>query len=1228
MKSYLYLLLLCCLVTGARPLTEASPSGSPVQPPTPQTRTDLSRAKALSKEASLFEQTALTQKTTQEQRHHSLIYSSETQPLPSLAELARDRKTLQRFIGLEALRLELHLDALPSVSQLQALLKAIHLAGFESEITLAVDPIDPNKALQTEQSELLKNLERWLQALGQPKGLSLVAVSLEDSDRYFATWQQAFQSLSQYQPAPRLGLGFSQIRSLLRFQRQQQTQLKSRLPDLYLYQFRRPQAELLQQINRLKQILPAPAKLQIADFAVNVEADEYDQSWAYRFAYFFAKQNNLYPTPARLRDQLSAQALLPGILRPDQSLRPGFWLTHVYFHLNRIDLDEHKLTAALFAPLPNPRQQAVKRDAADFVKHFMNTLYKVNPQDSVLLYTPHKHSKLFYDYLKFQTEESLLNSHFARLKEIEIVDSPIQAADQPQTLQIRNRFVTALGDYRFEQKISFQHKDKGWQVSNLSEPQLSSDFQTYQRIPSTQAIVTDFDKRFQVEWQSYQLAPNQQNQTTQPAPTNQLLWFEIKNPGSQPLDAQPVSLTHQGNHKVYAPEPIFFEFFKRVAGGERIQGLLHFPADSEAQYRFQIAAQPPTREGPRIFSVQPEMLGSHQLKIKIHNPLVERLLLPGISLQIKTPKRLHQLLYVLPQALLPLEQKSYLLDLPAGVSLDQAQLLARGAAFPIIDLEINLDDAFRAEQIGNRLEALHKYTEVLGRFGQQLQSQRRESLIYKVVLLNAELKGERAALAALDSQLKQDPRLNLAALYLDLAELFAERKQPQIAIQMLQRLHQTHPDSFQSWRLLGFLYKQIKHFPEAIAAYQQALKLAPANTNTLISLGDLELERLHFAQASDYYKQALKQIKLPRLYKQLAYAYQRQNKLSQAIQTYQIYLQFVKDPEIYFTIAQLYQQHKQLKQAQAWYLSYTANCRSCKAQVWRELGFIYKQSGQNQLAIAAYTQYLSTSNDRQIQQELGNLYVKQGQNSQALQWLQPLAQACLSCTQLNQQVAYLLKQSGKYRLAIAFYQRALNQQPQTASLWRDLAYTAQQAGFNAVAIQAFERLQHLRQAQATDRLALAGLYRQTGQNNKALPLLQGLWQAQASEQNLQAYLASALAANQSRAVAQVLLKAAQPGSPQSLYLAGRVLREAGYYRQAADYLLLAVGKAPRPIVDYYRQLALAYQQAGQAESAIYWLEQLQKDCYQRQPIRQGLASSASPSSASASSERAAGVWAR
>ncbi len=1226
MKLKLYRLILCLFISGARPLTVPEPSAGSDKMETvsqehkaaqSQSEAQGQQAPVLVKKSSLetalIDEGSKRQKVVQETRPHSLIYETQTKPLPSLTDLANDKETLLRFKNLAALRLELNLHALPRPQALQALIRAIRLTGFQTELVLSVDPIKATHSDRPDQTGAqLKDFQDWLQALDKPAGLDLIAISVQDSDLNFVLWQQAYQILSAHNQAPRIGLAFAQIRALLRFQRLQDSLKNPKTPDLYLFQFRQQQHELLKHLNRLKQILPKTAALQLADFAVSPTADEYDQTWSYRFAYFFSKQNNLHPAPARLRDQQQSQSFLPGLLRSDQSMRPAFWLSHIYFHVNRIDLDEHKLTSALFEKLPDPQTQVFKADAVDFVQHFMNTLYKVNPQDSVLVYTPNKDSQLFYDYLKFQTEESLLNSHFARLKEIEILSSPVQDSRQPQTLQIRNRFVTSLGDYRFEQKLSFQQKKQTWQVSNISEPQLSSDFKTYQRIPSKQTIEADFDPQFKVNWQSFQSKQNDPSDLN-----DQILWFEIENPNQQPLDAQPVSLTHQGNQTVYAPEPIFFEFFKRVSGGERIQGLLSYPSDSKAHYRMQIKAQEPSREGPRIFEVKPEIRSGQQIKLNIHNPLLERLLLPGISLQIKTAQRLHQLLYVLPQALLPLEHKSYLLDLPAGISVQEAQILARGAAFPIIDLEINLDDAFRAEQVGHRLEALAKYSEVLARFGDQLKTKRREGLIYKVVILNAELKGETEALQVLDSQLKRHPSLKFERLYLDLAELFSDRNRPQIAIEMLKRLHQSQHYSLNSWRLLGYLNKQLKHYPQAIQAYQEALKLAPDNTNTLINLGDLQLEIKHFAQAGKYYEQALKHVQIPSLYKQLAYAYQRQDKLAQAIQAYQTYLKFGADPAVYFTIAELYQKQSQWPQAQVWYLKYTSNCRNCRPEAWRELGYIHKKQGHNQAAITSYKHYLSLRQDAKIQQELGNLYLKQGQSAQALYWLKPLALAC-SCPALNQQVAYLLKHSGQYAAAVTFYQRALRQGSSSAALWRELAYTAQKAGLRSIAIQAFARLQSRKQAQTSDLLALAALYRQNDQNKKALPLLRYLWQTQSSEPNLQAYLASALDAQQTQGVAAFLLKSAQPKSPQSLYLAGRVLREAGYFNQAADYLLLAVRKAPRPIVDYYRQLSLAYQQAGQNESAIFWLEQLQKDCYQRQPLRQSLASS----------DSASGVWSR
>src|SRR3546814_16973534 len=46
------------------------------------------------------------------------------------------------------------------------------------------------------------------------------------------------------------------------------------------------------------------------------------------------------------------------------------------------------------------------------------------------------------------------------------------------------------------------------------------------------------------------------------------------------------------------------------------------------------------------------------------------------------------------------------------------------------------------------------------------------------------------------------------------------------------------PNNAAAWSNLGLAYRQLKQYPNAIAAYRQALELDPDHANTLVNLGN------------------------------------------------------------------------------------------------------------------------------------------------------------------------------------------------------------------------------------------------------------------------------------------------------------------------------------------------------------------------------------------------------
>src|SRR3546814_18929269 len=66
------------------------------------------------------------------------------------------------------------------------------------------------------------------------------------------------------------------------------------------------------------------------------------------------------------------------------------------------------------------------------------------------------------------------------------------------------------------------------------------------------------------------------------------------------------------------------------------------------------------------------------------------------------------------------------------------------------------------------------------------------------------------------------------------------------------------PNNADAWSNLGLAYHQLKQYPNAIAAYRQALELDPDHANTLVNLGNSLARSGNDEEAIDSYRNALR----------------------------------------------------------------------------------------------------------------------------------------------------------------------------------------------------------------------------------------------------------------------------------------------------------------------------------------------------------------------------------
>ncbi len=1135
------------------------------------------------------EEATMTQRPTapDEKNHHVIVYHHRGQPLPNLQDFQADLPFLQRFLKLQSLRFYLT-PAQLNTQNVKSLLSAVETAGFHVEVVLY-----DTQNLPDSQTAL-----RWLDT---QKNVKLIA--LPYTTAHFGTLYTTLRAQQEERVRPfKQAVTFDSIKEVLRFKREKQSS-----PDVYLYHFKGDISDFHPRILRLNEHFDKP--WQLAQLSVPVQQTlhtrEYERTWLYRFAFYFSKKYGLVPAPAFYRGHERHRMVTPGLLRADRSFLPTYWLTHIYYHLNRIDLDEAKLTRALYTEITHGPQNF--DSDADFLRRFLNTYYKVNPEDHILNYAKHKRTGLFYDFLKIQTEESLLNSHFARLKAIRLREpTPRELilktpTIQQATQQVKLSFLSALGRYNFLQTLYYQKTGDHYWVERTTYPTLASDFKVYTHAPE---LLPKLSKAYPATLKTQLKAFRPLSSATQLH-----LLFDIRNTSTERVDLQPLALTSQQTQRVYIPEPLFFEFFKQLAPGQRVKGVLPFPA-TEAPFNFQIQPQPASDKHPRLLATRLSLKG-RELQIHIKNPFVERLLLPGLSLFIEQQQRLFTLEYVIPQALLPLEERTYRLTLPKTF---QPELpfssYSSATAFPIVDREINLDDAFRSDVMGFKEQALEKYRRAYERFGNELKPYRRWNILRRIVFLSVLLESPARTEATFNKLLKQTPFTGerLARLHLDLAEAYlghsSQKERGNLALEHIKRAFalKNWTPRVQDHMLYGYVLKTNGALKPAEVQYLKALSLSlpqrKSPTQDIYKiLVDLTEAQSAYSNARNYllqWRQSKGYKDNPQHLKRLGYFSLKQQHYPEALNYYLDYARSSGDVSIYPDIAALYRRQQQPAQAITWYEKYLRTCQRCTPGVYKELGYLLEKRNPGR-ALDLYVRYLAQNNDAPLRDTVISLAIRQQRYALANRQLQQALNTCRrDCDTLSEQQGFVYQKQGNLSAALEAYTRSLRRP--TLARWQAVAYLAQSTGRYDLSIRAFEQLLKSENRTAW-RLALAELYTLTQQPRKALNTLNVLTtqprtlSPEDQQTLLNLYLGAATDPQ-----ALNLFERIKAGpvvlNAESYYLAGRLYFEQGQLAQAALALEQAIARSTEPVAIHYRLLASIYEKQGDPQQAIDTLETL------------------------------------
>lgn len=1076
----------------------------------------------------------------------------------SLSQFRQDLPDLQHMLHLTHLRLSVPAgQRLPA--QLPRLLNAIHQAGYRVELALA-SPL---------------GVTALAPLLSHP---ALHAVLLPVPN---ASQKEAFQSLSvRLQQIPHLKQG-------LRFQRfadvgQHHQWLKSQelpLPDFYAYHYRGPLHALHAHVRRGKHYLQKPwqlAELSATDALVS-HNQEHEVAWWYRFVYYFSKKYALLPAVAHF--YATEAGAVPGLLRggaETERRTPAYWLTHVYFHLNRIDIDEKKLTRALYT-LPGHRQL----HRAQW-RRFLELYYKLNPAQALPDFISRRRSALFYDYVKREAEESLLTSHFARLQSTQ------------NRVPVRLSFLSALGRFHFLQNLRYGDLSP-FPIVGLEAPTLASDFASYRKVSAAEAPwleqiprrLEHGDTTVAIETQLLRplwSASDANFSSSSNRESENHLWVKLKVLGSLPatgLDLQPLALVEKHKGHVFIPEPLFFQFFKHLQSQEILQTVIPFPQDDES-FHLRVGLESAREKSPRRLAARVLPGTGRTLQLEIQNPFVERLFLPGLAMIAEQGEHVFVLDTLLPEGLMPLEQRRYTLTLPETFVPQHAVTWhVKAAAYPVIQQSINLDDAFRSDVLGLSAQALIKYDEVLARFARQLSPRQRQSVAERLITLSIQTGDPQTAarFARLLSYPLHKPGLRLAWVRAALNRLdpsWSDLRE-QLTLAFAETAWQP---SLQDYELMAYVEKESGHLAAALERYSQSLTLALAQQNSL------EINRL-FAILTGLYEaqgrfkqaqslllqwqehpayQALSLAERQPHNKRLMYFAQRSGDVLAALRYGERYLKQVADPEVMLTLAGLYRTHGQLAKAQAWY-ERLLHCGGCAQGLvaLKELASFY-QASQPQRAAAYYSRYLAQADlspqERQaLEETLLELWLRTKNFAAAQTLVQRLLQKCPRCAPLWERqgaISLALKQPER---TLTAYERALRLQF-TPSRLRQVAYLAFEQQRWRLAASRFEELLRIK-PEATVRLNLATAYLKLAQPAQAERVLAPFLSANVAPQN----------AEQVLALAQLYQKLQASEA-------------------AIDLLQGLLTRRPQSSAYAYRLLAALYQSQGNTEQATFWLEQL------------------------------------
>ena len=285
-------------------------------------------------------------------------------------------------------------------------------------------------------------------------------------------------------------------------------------------------------------------------------------------------------------------------------------------------------------------------------------------------------------------------------------------------------------------------------------------------------------------------------------------------------------------------------------------------------------------------------------------------------------------------------------------------------------------------------------------------------------------------------------------LQLELAGVFQNRQQYNLAADHYRRLLKLHPDSAVAHLHLGIMLEQQGQLEEAAAEYQNALRSNSVYADAEFRLGTLLVRQQQWSQAAARFQRAIElRSDDAKAHHNLGYALMRQGKLDKAIGHYKKSLEFQPDLHVAYTnLGKVLLLTGGYEEATA-HLKKALAIESSNAEAHLTLVEVLLKRGKASEALQEYRQVLPKIQDNpRALNTLGMALGQHGKLGRAVHCFTAALKAKSDFSEAHGNLANVLVQQGKLDEAIREYQKTLRGRPDDPVIYNLLGSAHAQQG--------------------------------------------------------------------------------------------------------------------------------------------------------------------------------------